>query len=179
MECPPEVMTLAFLEGDLSESDYARVEDHAESCEKCRAFIIQNAMQPTHNPGGSTSGWSDEIADRVVAKLEQATAAEGWPEALRLPAVLGDYRLLEIVGRGGVGTVYRAEQSSLGRTVAVKVIRRQLLKPSHVHRFVAEATLAARLDHPGIVPVYDVGRRGPFVFVLHGLSALGDVSRRP
>ncbi|MCC6508312.1 MAG: serine/threonine protein kinase [Pirellulaceae bacterium] len=78
------------------------------------------------------------------------------PEAF--PGQMGDYELEEQIGRGGMGVVFRARQISLGRLVAVKMIQRERLTSEHERqRFLAEAQATARLDHPGIVPVYEVG----------------------
>jgi serine/threonine protein kinase len=101
-------------------------------------------------------------------------AEEGTAVAARLER-LGDYRILREIGRGGMGVVYEAEQESLGRRVALKVLSAgPLLDPKQVRRFEREAKAAARLHHTNIVPVFGVGRQdGHHYFVMQFIARLG------
>src|SRR4029453_9552259 len=73
---------------------------------------------------------------------------------------LGPYRILEKIGEGGMGEVYRAHDSRLQRTIAIKVLAPHLVTPDRVERFEHEARAVAALNHPNILTIHDVGRHG-------------------
>lgn len=89
------------------------------------------------------------------------------------------YELGDVIGEGAFGTVYRATQPSVGREVAVKVVRAELADdPRFVQRFEAEAQLVARLEHPHVVPLYDFWRRPGGAFLVFRLLRGGSLSDR-
>jgi serine/threonine protein kinase len=83
-----------------------------------------------------------------------------------LPLTLGDFRPEEVIGRGGMGVVYRARQLTLDRFVAVKVISPEHSRdPAYRERFLREARIAARVEHPHVVPVYQAGEASGLLYL--------------
>jgi WD40 repeat protein/predicted Ser/Thr protein kinase len=100
----------------------------------------------------------------------QSAAAERPP----LPSRIGRYRILRLLGEGGMGTVYEAEQDNLRRRVALKVIRAGMISPAMLKRFSHEAQILGRLHHPGIAQIYEAGlaEDGRPFFALEYISGL-------
>jgi hypothetical protein len=157
-DCQLEAILHAYLQavdaGQSPDRD-TLLRQHPEFASKLAAFFADQ----------------DEVWQLARGMVEPGARAQPAKEAATLPPAepaapspdtqvhyFGDYELLDEIARGGMGVVYKARQISLNRSVALKmIIAGQLASPADVQRFYAEAEAAANLDHPNIVPIYEVG----------------------
>lgn len=143
------------LSGALPDAPSSKIEDHLETCDRCNEVLADSdsvddfenfvreggAATTTNWPGGQTDGQSDPLLN---AGLDHSSAAR--------------YSERDEIGRGGMGAVLRADDEKLSRTVAMKVLLDER-SARNQKRFVREAMVLARLEHPNIVPVHDIGQR--------------------
>ena len=142
MGCLDEQTVVAFVGGALTGATLAAVERHLVGCPSCAALVAV-AVPTTTRPLGSPPA-----------------------PAIRSGSLVGRYRLLHLVGRGGIGEVYAAHDPELDRKVAVKILRADA-NPDDVRaaRLQREAQAVAKLSHPNVVAIYDVGTAGGRVFL--------------
>ncbi len=143
----------------VSISEYA--EKHPQLAQRIRdifpTLLLMEELRPDTTSARSRS-----------AAMTQASAKETLER-------LGDFRILREIGRGGMGIVYEAEQESLGRRVALKVLPAACLaSATRLQRFLREAQAAARLHHTNIVPVFGVGQQdGIHYYVMQFIDGEG------
>lgn len=119
----------------------------------------------THGPipgGGDDEPRNGETAPIAgaagdAARAERATRAAGVDPLAAIPARVGRYRILRLIGEGGMGIVYEAEQEKPHRAVALKVIKPGVATLERMRRFEKEADVLARLQHPGIAQIFEAG----------------------
>jgi serine/threonine protein kinase len=166
-ECPDLGVLAKFATGNLAGRVFARVAGHVERCPICEAELAK--FDNPDNPFLSRlRDCATEIAPRRDPALsELLTVVQSirgeqqllWTAPMTLPHQLGKFELLEELGMGSFGHVFRARDTELGRIVAIKMLRAgKLASKEEVDRLVREARSAAQLQHPGLVALYETGQ---------------------
>ncbi|HEV3383429.1 MAG TPA: protein kinase [Gemmata sp.] len=168
----PDVATLiAFHFGRLEANERAAIERHLALCQECSGRLAASV-------NSTDNSWTKQSS-----KTESPASGE---EQAVIPPPLVDhprYKVLERIGEGGMGVVYKAEHRVMGRIVALKVLTAGLsINPPAMDRFRREVRLASRLNHPNIVTAYDADEAGDLHFLVmefvDGLSLDKLVSKR-
>ncbi len=129
--------------------------DHSKLRDRLSIDFVRSAETGDHEPFGQHAG--------APAQPPQETAAIGRGAQDELPERIGRYRVRGVLGQGGFGIVYLADDEGLQRRVAVKVAHRSRIShPKDAETYLNEARTVAGLDHPNIVPVYDLGGSDDF-----------------
>jgi hypothetical protein len=167
--CPETEVLTEYHAGHLSEADLSAVAYHLEKCPHCLEVLegMDDAADPLigelRKPARTDSVTPDECR-RVVERVEllcrepvQMLDLAGRPGT---PGRVGPYQVLECLGEGGMGAVYKARHTHLGKIVALKLLPAERLSKSAVARFLLEMKAVGRLDHPNIVQAYDASADG-------------------
>jgi serine/threonine protein kinase/tetratricopeptide (TPR) repeat protein len=152
VRCLDDDQLLALLEHRLSPDAAASVQEHVDGCDQCRALVadVIGADAPTKLAN------SAEVADATATR----------PQLLPRGAAVGRYVVLDLVGRGGMGVVYGAYDRELDRRVALKLVRTDSRVSRELNqRLVREAQALARVSHPNVVHVYEVGEWNEQLFI--------------
>ena len=187
-ECPGSDELRRLIHRQIDGDTQSRLESHLTSCESCRLLIASMPLLTGHRnhstqPGvndtaiadpdesfSSDDGMSLEFESGKFRELSDAitgvTADDVYGEldsdsaATETPANIGPYRIVRLLGEGGMGQVFLADDIRLQRNVALKVIKGKVASKSEAKRFQAEAESAAKLNHPNIVPIHETGEDG-------------------
>ena len=174
--CPDESALWGFLQDQPTAEDAERIDDHIAGCPACQRALdrlvgsLPGRWFPHPDgsegdaPATSAAAVSLGVMPRVVTSAigpDDPLGPSSWPGSPEIPTAADRLARLHLFGeiaRGGMGVILRGRDVALGRDLAVKVLLdRHRYKPGLIRRFVMEARIAGQLQHPGTVPVHELG----------------------
>ncbi len=165
--CPDEERIAAFSQGRLDAAERGAVESHLDGCSAC-SRVVADLVRIFSDGGPDRPSGDDALAsDELLSATEGDGESGDDAELLQVGSSIGRYRVLDCVGMGGMGVVYAAYDPELDRRVAVKLLRRDDRGSDDARsaRLVREAQSLAKLTHPNVITVHDVGTWNEQVFV--------------
>jgi serine/threonine protein kinase len=165
--CPDRQQLQAYLQKALPRSESQAVKSHLGRCDACQTVVasLKEGLPPTERnrrpraePGDPPSGERRHVSDtpRLSSQFPFLLAAASPEEVGRL----GNYRVLRLLGEGGMGFVFLAEDIALGRPVALKVMKPELAGAEGWQRFLREARTMAAIKHDHLVTIFQAGQEG-------------------
>ena len=155
MGCPTRQTIRQSLDGELNEDSSTQVFEHIESCDKCEQVVTELEASIC----GSLKGLNKSNPD-IDRREDLVETIEQWSKAHAIPQQIRDYQLIEPIGEGGMGLVFRAMHRRLKKEVALKIVRRTRRGGAEAAaRFAQEIEATGRLSHPNIVAALDAGEQ--------------------
>jgi serine/threonine protein kinase len=155
MNCPSENTLLELLEGGNEDPGRKEVEEHLVSCESCRVLVADARGEASRTDSESTSEPDGTVNHRPSGRRSRISGSH---DAL-IGRRIGEYEVLEQIGSGGMGVVYRGVQPVIGKTVAIKVIRGEVNDDTRrIQRMLLEARAVNAIGHRGIVDIFGFGQ---------------------
>lgn len=157
--CPSVDVLKQWLVPSATESFRSQIAAHVQSCDPCRGILLAIVRAANTGPAELDStapkGATTNLEPTIIGTETSCPSESAEPPA---PLRIGNYDILRELARGGMGVVFQARQRGINRLVALKtILSGQLAGRDEIKRFQAEAEAAGRLDHPNIVPIFDVG----------------------
>lgn len=143
-----------------------------EHCALASGLVTREQLEEAWQTLRAKAGFSIDVPleERLAQTLVELGYINAWQAKQLLEGrtkfTLGPYRIIDSIGRGGMGQVFKGEHMILGRVVAVKVLPRHKSNPEAVQNFLREIRAQAKLDHPNLVRAYDAGMDGSVVYLV-------------
>ena len=175
LACPQPELLASFCDGLIDEEDSARIGTHIDECTRCQDSLATLLEQPhdelldklRYNTGPADPYGAEPMCRKIVDRVAHLTAngdisanavssSAAMPD---IPDLIGHYKVLRLLGQGGMGTVYQALHIDLDKVVAIKLLtERWSRNEAAVSRFRREMKAVGKLQHPNIVTAFDAGQ---------------------